>query len=96
MSAKVVGISFYAKEHMPAPLQGEAMRQGLDAGRFDLVAVKTKMGKVPFTSGAEGFMYEFEVVEPTPEGIRDYVAKLALEDGTDINVALRRAFGEKE
>ncbi len=94
MSGKTVGISFYVREHMPAPLQGEAIRQGLNGGRFDLVAVKTKMGKVPFTSGATGFMYEFEVVESTPEGIRDYMGKLALEDGTDINEALKRAFGE--
>jgi hypothetical protein len=96
MSQKVIGISFYAREHMPSPLQAEALKQGFDCERFALVAVKTKMGDVPFTSGALGFMYEFEVVDPTPEGIRDYVAKLAREDGVDIDVALRRAFGEKE
>ncbi len=93
MSGKVVGISFYVRDSMPGPLLSEAMRQGFDCGRFDLVAVKTRVGKVPFTSGAVGLVYDFEVVEATPAAIRDYMAKLALEDGEDINEALKRAFG---
>ena len=94
MSGKSLGLASTCAGTCLDRLVGEAMRQGLDCGRFDLVAVKTKVGKVPFTSGAVGFAYEFEVVEATPAGIQDYMAKLALEDGTDINEALRKAFGD--
>lgn len=94
MSGKVVGISFYVREKLPVELMSIAMRQGLDCGPMDIVAVKTV-----FTGGPVAMTYEFDVIEtssegtPTPKGIQNYMAKLALEDGTDINEALRKAFG---
>ncbi len=83
---KVVGISFYLADRLPLPLAEEARVQGLDTME-GLVAVKTRIGP-PLT-------YDFESVESTPEGIRRYMGRLALEDGTDLNEALRRAFGEE-
>ena len=104
MSGKVVGISFYVREKLPVELMSIAMRKGLDCGPMDIVAVKTVF--VGYSYNREGdripgsvMTYEFDVIgtssegTPTPKGIQNYMAKLALEDGTDINEALRKAFG---
>lgn len=92
--SKIINITFCVREKMPHELMDIAMRQGLDCGPQDIVAIKTKLSEEKPSSPAE---YEFEVVIPTPEGIRDYMAKLARQDGAmDWNEMLRRAFLEGE
>jgi hypothetical protein len=83
---KVVGISFYTVENLPQPLAEEATKQGFDQ-EAGIIAVKTRIGSPP--------SYIFETVGSSPGEIRAYIAQLALDDGTDINEALMRAFKER-
>jgi hypothetical protein len=94
MSGRTIDIFFCLMKNMPRDLMSIAMQQGFDCSSQDLVAVKTKLstGKARWTP----FVYEFELIKPTPEGIRDYMEKLAKDDGvTDWNAALGRAFSDK-
>ncbi len=81
---KVVGISFFLAEKLPQPLAEVAKAQdfGVSEG---LIAVKTRIGSPP--------TYEFEEVGSTSKDIKAYMGKLAHEDGTEIDDALKRAFG---
>lgn len=89
MSEQVIDIFFCLMENMPRDLMSVAMQQGFDCTSQDLIAVKTKL------SGPQR-VYEFELIKPTPEGIRDYMVKLGREDGvTDWNAALGRAFYDR-
>ncbi len=94
MSGKIIDIFFCVREKMPFELMSIAMRQGLDCDAQDIIAIKTKHSETKPT-----VEYEFEVVTPTPEGIRDYMEKLARQDGDeamDFNEMLRRAFLDDE
>ncbi len=83
---RVVGISFYTAEQMPSPLAEEAKKQSFDLGA-GIIAVKTIIGSPP--------AYLFETVGSSPGEIKEYIAGLALEDGTAIDEALTRAFNER-
>lgn len=93
MSERVIDIFFCLMENMPHELMTAAMQQGFDCESLDLVAVKTKVSdKSPKWAP---IIYEFELIKPTPEGIRDYMEKLGRDDGvTDWNAALGRAFSD--
>jgi len=83
---KAVEIRFYRADTLPWPLKAEAARQKFTPGD-GIIAVRTRMGSRP--------MYEFLPVGKSPDDMRAFVAKLAKDDdGTDINEALVRAFGD--
>ena len=92
MSERVVHIFFCLMENMSPGLMTIAMQQGFDCDSLDLVAVKTKLSD----ESSAPIVYEFELITPTPEGIRDYMEKLGRQDGvTDWNAALGRAFSDE-
>ncbi len=91
MSGRTIDIFFCLMKNMPRDLMSIAMQQGFDCSSQDLVAVKTK-----FSERGWVYEFEFELINPTPEGIRDYMEKLAKDDGvTDWNAALGRAFYDR-
>lgn len=81
--AKIVGISFFLADKLPPPLADEAKAQGFkpDDG---LVAVKTLIGSPP--------SYAFESIEATPKEIKAFIGRLSVEDGVEIDKALKGAF----
>ena len=85
IEGKVVNVDFYGGDKLPTGLKREAKKKGFKSTK-KIIAVKTIMGSLP--------SYEFENVGSTPTEIREYMGTLAIADGKNLSIVVKKAFGD--